>query len=204
MTRPYPPAMRPPPRTLPGLLIALLALLPLLVSCDAVCERPQPAGAAGQPRDAGYAVLKKLLGDEEHVNTLRIVKSVVTFRKASDSTIDLIDDIATVSARGLDDLDTLVALKPAINLDASGQERLGSDILDALRITTARDLITASADEFEISLVLSQIQALRLIGQLLEELRELDPNPKRQAWLAGLAGEYEALYSRAVARLSVR
>ncbi|MGB5474407.1 MAG: hypothetical protein WBQ78_13155 [Gammaproteobacteria bacterium] len=207
MKRTYSTARHPPLRTLPGLAVMALVVLPLLASCDAVCkavcETSQPAGEIGQPRDIGYAVLKKLLDDEQHVKTLRIVKSIITLSKASDPTAELIDDIATVSARGLDDLETLVALRPAINLDTSSQEQLGSDIFNALRVATARELITATGDDFELSLVLSQIQALRLIGQLLKEIQELDPNPKRQAWLAHLASDYETLYSRAVARLSI-
>lgn len=72
-----------------------------------------------------------------------------------------------------------------------------------MRLATAKELITASGEDFEVSLVLSQTQVLHLISQLLSELRELDPNPRRQGWLAELAGEYEKLYSRAVARLAV-
>jgi hypothetical protein len=181
----------------------VLVLLPVLAGCDAVCERCQPVSANGLPRDSGYAVLEKLLGDEAHLDTLRIVKSAVTFTRASDPTVDLIDDIATVSARGLDDLDRLVTLHPVITPEISREERLGSDILDALRVVTAWELLSASGDDFELRLVLSQVQALRLISQLLEELRELDPNPDRQAWLANLASDYEDLYDRAVARLSV-
>lgn len=208
MTVPYPATRRPALYLLSGLVITALVLLPLLTACDAacdaVCARVQPAAAAVEPRDSGYAVLRKLLGDEQHVNTLRIVKSAITFSKSSDRTIDLINDIATTSARGLDDLDALAALRPAINPETAGQERLGSEILDALRLATARELITATGEDFELSLVLSQVQVLRLISQLLGELQELDPNTRRQAWLADLAGNYEKLYGRAVARLSVK
>jgi hypothetical protein len=203
MTRLSAPARHSPRHTLPGLAVTVFVLLPLLAACDAVCERCQPVPADGQPLDSGYAVLKMLLGDEAHLDTLRVVKSAITFTSASDPTVDLVDDIATVSARGLDELDRLVTQAPVINLETSAEERLGSDILDALRVVTAWDLLSASGDDFELTLVLSQVQALRLISQLLEELRELDPNPARQAWLENLASDYEALYDRAVARLSV-
>lgn len=187
--------------------VLLLALLPLTSACDGAsdttCERLCPARTAGQPRDTGYAVLQKLLGDEEHVKTLRIVKSVVTLHKSSAATSALIDDIARVSAAGLADLERLVTLQPAIDPDVSSEERLGNGILDALRVATARDLILASGDEFEVNLVISQTQALRLITQLLKELQAIDPNPRRRSWLDGLAGKYEKLYSRAMARLSV-
>lgn len=207
MTRPYPASRCHALQILSGRVIAALVLLPLLTACDtacdAVCGKFQSAAATVQPRDSGYAVLRKLLGDEKHVNTLRIVKSAITFSKSSERTVTLIDDIATTSARALDEMDALAALKPVINPDTAGREQLGSEILDALRLATARELITATGEDFEISLVLSQVQVLRLISQLLRELQELDPNTRRQAWLADLARDYESLHSRAVARLSV-
>ncbi|HUT40644.1 MAG TPA: hypothetical protein VM011_04815 [Gammaproteobacteria bacterium] len=181
----------------------VIALLPFLISCDSFSERLHPEQTASHPRDAGYRALRTLLSDEQHIKTLRIVKSVVTFQATSDSTIALIDDIATTASSSLAEIDKLATLEPEINFDESAPAQLGSEILDALRVATAWELISASRDDFELNLVLSQTQALRLISQLLKELQKLDPNAKRQVWLAGLDDNYVDLYRRAVARLSV-
>ena len=181
----------------------VLVLLPFLISCDGVSVQPCLEQENSHPRDVGYSVLRKLLSDEKNVEAFRIVKNVITFQTTTDSTNTLIDDIASTSSSSLSDIDKLATLEPVIILDEPNPAQLGREILDALRVATASDLIMASRNDFEVYLILSQTQALRLISQLLKELRELDPNVKRQAWLEDLAVEYEDLYSRAVARLSV-
>ncbi|MEZ5542832.1 MAG: hypothetical protein R3F42_12435 [Pseudomonadota bacterium] len=195
----------PPPRAgaLPGLAVTLLALLPLLCACDSFTAIPQPAPTGNAARDDAYRVLHTLLRDERYIKALRIIKDTITFQASTAATASLIDDIATLSSRSLDQIDKLAALDPAIDLGAATADRFGSKILDALRVATARDLITASREDFEVNLVVSQTQALRVISQLLEELQALDTNHRRQTWLADLAAKYEALYRRAVARLAV-
>lgn len=203
MTRQHAPAMEPRLRIIPALAVMAIALLPLLASCDCFSTHRQTEETAGLPRNAGYRALRTLLGDEQHIKTLRIVKSAVTFQATSDTTTALVNDIATTASGSLAELEKLATLEPAIIFDEPGPAQLGSEILDALRVATAWELISAPRDDFELNLVLSQTQALRLLGQLLRELRALDPNAKRQAWLAGLSENYEELYRRAVARLSV-
>jgi hypothetical protein len=186
-----------------GFAAMVLVLLPFLVSCDGVSVQPCLEQGNSHPRDIGYSVLRKLLSDEQNIKAFRIVKNVITFQTTTDSTNNLIDDIASISSRSLTDIEKLATMEPIIILDKPGPPQFAGEILNALRVATASDLIMASRDDFEVNLILSQTQALRLISQLLKELRELDPNVKRQAWLEDLAVEYEDLYSRAVARLSV-
>lgn len=190
-------------RTMHGFAAMVLVLLPFLVSCDGVSVQPCLEQGNSHPRDIGYSVLRKLLSDEQNIKAFRIVKNVITFQTTTDSTNNLIDDIASISSRSLTDIEKLATMEPIIILDKPGPPQFAGEILNALRVATASDLIMASRDDFEVNLILSQTQALRLISQLLKELRELDPNVKRQAWLEDLAVEYEDLYSRAVARLSV-
>lgn len=191
-------------RSLPGLIVMVLVLMMFLVSCGDSTELPPPDQGNNQSRDAGYRVLKKLLEDEKHLKTLRIVKDVITLGETSRPSVTLIEDIAGTSSRSLEEMDELIKLEPGIMLDKAGPTQLGGKILDALRKSTAKDLITASGDDFEVSLIISQAQVLRLISQLLKELSQLEPNTTRQAWLVDLADRYEDFYQRAVARLVIK
>jgi len=191
-------------RSLLELMVMVLVLLTFLSSCDGLTEQPPSNQGNNQLRDAGYRALKKLLGDEKRLKTFRIVKDVVTIGETSRPSATLIDDIATTSSSSLEEMDKLATLEPRIMLDKPGPTQLGGEILDALRVATAKDLITASGEEFEASLIISQAQVLRMISLLLKELSELDPNTTRQAWLEGLADKYEGFYQRAIARLMIK
>jgi hypothetical protein len=182
-----------------GLCVFVSALF--LVSCDKPDTRTAPLPEQAQARDAGYRVLRKLLGDEQHLKALRLAKMVVTLQTISEPTGQLIDDIAAASSTSYDRLEQMAALEPGIRFDTSCSTILEHAVLDPLRLATAKDLVTVPGDKFEISLLVSQVQALRMISQLVMELRDLDPNAHRQAWLDKLAAEYKALYKRAIARL---
>jgi hypothetical protein len=175
--------------------------------CLVSCQPPDSPAAAvpeqAQARDAGYSVLRKLLGDEQHLRVLRLAKMVVSLRAISGPTRKLIDDITDAAAGDSDRLDRVAALEPRIRFDASCSTLLDRAMLDPMRLATAKELVMAPGDEFEIRLVVSQVQALRMISQLVGELGDLDPNAQRQAWLGELSARYEALYKRAVSRLSL-
>jgi hypothetical protein len=183
--------------------IAILIFSPFLVSCDDSGHNPTPVQESDQARSIGYSLLRKLLRDEQYIKAIRLAKSVFTFRALADPTKTLIDDIAARSSEKLTELDRLATLEPAITFGESCPAMLDQAMLNALRVTTAKDLVLASKDDFEVNLVVSQIQALRMISHLLTELRDIDPNAERQAWLERLSTDYEALYRRAVARLSL-
>ncbi len=195
--------MRPALPACTGSRLLVIVLSMLLAACGQPHEHAVPVQGQVPARDAGYSVLRKMLGDEQHLKTLRVAKSVVTLNNVSDPTRRLIDDIAAASSTGLDRLDGIAALKPRISFDSSCSSMLDRAMLDPMRLSTAKDLLMASGDEFEIRLVVSQVQALRMISELAGELRDLDPNVQRQVWLQELSGQYAALYKRAVASLSL-
>jgi hypothetical protein len=186
-----------------GMLAAVLASLVWLAACDSTGEHQAHSRKADQGRDAGYEILRTLLADERHIETLRLLKTVVNLRNTTDPTNLLIDDIAAASAANLEQIEQLAGLEPPVILGESRPDQIDQAVIDTLRMTTARNLVLASRDDFELMLVVSQVQALRLISQLSGELRNIDPNTRRQTWLEGLAVQYEDLYQRAVARLSL-
>jgi len=152
--------------------------------------------------DSGYSVLMLFLQDEQHLTTIRRVKTVITFEGISDKSTKLIDDIADTSEQALDELEKFAAMKPVIKIEKFSAESIGKATLDSLRIATAKEFLLGT-DDFEKSLLLSQSQILRVISHLSKELEEKETNAKRKAWLSKLALRYENYYQEVVARITI-
>ena len=154
------------------------------------------------PVDAGYSALKLFLGDEQHLTTIRWVKTIITFDGISDHSKQLIDVIADSSEQALDDLEQLAMLKPAIVFEEFPDESIGKATLDSLRIGTAKEFLLYT-DDFEKSLLISQSQILPVIIHLARQLAEKETSSKRKAWLERLASRYEQFYQQVYAQLSI-
>ncbi len=150
----------------------------------------------------GYSALRLFLADEQHLTTIRRVKTVITLEGVSKTTKKLIDEIADSSERALEELDGLAPAKPAIVFHEFDDDFIGKATLDSMRYATAKDFLF-DGDDFEKNLLVSQAQVLRLISHLAGQLEKEEANPKRKAWLNKLSLRYEAYYQRVFARISV-
>ena len=152
--------------------------------------------------DAGYSALKLFLEDEQHLTTIRWVKTIITFDGISDRSKQLIDEITDSSEQALVDLEQLAMLKPAIVFEEFPDESIGKATLDSLRMETAREFLIHT-DDFEKSLLISQSQILPVIIHLARQLEEKETSSKRKAWLHKLAIRYEHYYQQVYARIGV-
>ena len=152
--------------------------------------------------DAGYSALKLFLEDEQHLTTIRWVKTIITFDGISDRSKQLIDEITDSSEQALVDLEQLAMLKPAIVFEEFPDESIGKATLDSLRMETAREFLIHT-DDFEKSLLISQSQILPVIIHLARQLEEKETSSKRKAWLNKLAIRYEHYYQQVYARIGV-
>ncbi|MGD8933914.1 MAG: hypothetical protein PVF35_03985 [Gammaproteobacteria bacterium] len=150
----------------------------------------------------GYSVLKLFLEDEQHLTTIRRVKTVISFEGISANSTRLVDEIADTSEKALAELDKLAAASPAIVFEQFPEDSIGKATLDSLRMTTAKEFLL-DADEFEKNLLLSQSQILRVISHLAKQLEEKETSDKRKSWLARLAERYESYYQQVYALLLV-
>ena len=152
--------------------------------------------------EAGYSALKLFLEDEQHLTTIRRIKTVITFSGVSDKTAKLIDQIADTSDQALEELDKLATSKPALEFKDFDDDSIGKATHDSMRYTTAREFLFDS-DDFEKSLLLSQSQILPVISHLARQLEQNETNAKRKAWLNKLADRYEDYYRKVYARISI-
>ena len=179
------------------LILASVLALPALYINSATAGDEQPI-----PVDAGYSALKLFLEDEQHLTTIRWVKTIITFDGISDRSKKLVDEIADSSEQALEDLEQLALLKPAIVFEEFADESIGKATLDSLRMETAREFLLYT-DDFEKSLLVSQSQILPVISHLARQLEEKEINNERKAWLQKLASRYENYYQQIYARIGV-
>ena len=183
--------------------ITLLMLILAIAACDGRDEVPiQHADSTIQSLNAGYGILHATLSDEHHLKTIRLAKAIVTFKSISEPTRLVIDNIAQTSSAALDELDKLASLSPEIMLEENNEGQIERATRDALRITTVKELFT-SKEDFEVILLISQLQALRIVSHLANELHEIEENASRKAWLATISDQFEKLYLRVLSRLKI-
>ena len=183
--------------------ITLLMLILAIAACDGRDEVPvRHTDSTIQSLNAGYGILHSTLSDEHHLKTIRLAKTIVTFKSISAPTSRIIDDIAQTSSAALDELDKLASLSPEIMLEENNEGQIERATRDALRITTAKELFT-SKEDFEVILLISQLQALRIVSHLAIELHEIEENASRKVWLATISDQFEKLYLRVLSRLKI-
>ncbi len=158
--------------------------------------------AFGAGVNPGYSVLKLFLEDEQHLTTIRRVKTVISFEGISDSSTRLVDEIADASEQALAELENLATASPAIVFEQFPEDSIGKATLDSLRMTTAKEFLL-NTDEFEKNLLLSQSQILRVISHLAKQLEQKESSDKRKIWLGKLAVRYENYYQQVSALLLV-
>ena len=150
----------------------------------------------------GYSALKLFLEDEQYLTLIRRTKSVLTFSSISEPSRKLIDEIADASEKALDELERMTAYSPHITIEDISEHTIAKATLDSMRLETAKEFLV-SGEEFEKSLLVSQMQVLRVISHLAKQLEQNEANAKRKVWLKQLAAQYEKYYKQVFARLSV-
>lgn len=149
---------------------------------------------ASQNITAGYSALKLFLKDEQYLTVIRRTKMVITFSGISKKSVTLIDNIADTSEQSLTELEKLSRVKPALIFKEFSDETIAKATLDAMRMTTAKELLLQ--ENFEKNLLISQLKVLRVISHLADQLAEKENNQQRKIWLSKLAKKYENYYQQ--------
>jgi hypothetical protein len=133
-------------------------------------------------------LLYQLLDEEKDVSKLRFIKSERPDVK------QLINTISAASARGAKVLEGFAKSDASINLKGEnlppGEVAARSSIAD----TKKKELLGRSGEKFELTLLLSQAEALNYGWHLAEVTARNEAQPERARQLAGMGGEMEGLY----------
>ena len=185
------------------IILPLLALLLLaaggLTGCQAPRGRsPVEVGAAPTRRNNCYSLLHQLLADEKNVSLLLFIK------REQDDVEKLVDKISANAAVAAKLLEEFARHDPAIRLEDFRLPPGELATREAIAATKQKELLGQSGAEFELSLLLTQTEALNYGWHLAKVASENEAQPGRARALAGVSKDLEHLYHEAFALLLSR
>jgi hypothetical protein len=173
----------------------------LLAACVLTgCQSPKAmqssgGGAPQSTRNNSYSLLHQLLDDEKDVSLLHFIKSEHPDVK------NLIKRIATTSATGAALLEKFAKDDPAIKLDDISLPPGEVVTRDAIASTKEKELLSQTGDKFELTLLLTQTEALSYGWHLAVVASIYEPNPDRARALVGIGVDMDNLYHEVFALL---
>lgn len=171
----------------------ILPLLTVMAACVLTgCQSPKArppveSGAAQSTRNNCYSLLHQLLNDQKNVSVLRFIKREQVDVK------NLVKKIAVNSATGAKLLEEFAKDDPSISLDDIRLPPGEAATRDAIASTKKKELLGQHGDEFELSLLLTQLQALSYASHLAKVAGENETQPDRARALAGVSEDMENL-----------
>jgi hypothetical protein len=146
-------------------------------------------------RNNCYSLLHQLLNEQKDVSLLRFIKVEHADVK------ELTKKIAAASRAGAKLLEEFARSDPSIRLDdirlPSGEVRTR----EAIAATKKGDLLSQKGDEMDLTLLLSQTEALSYASHLAQVAAECELDSDRARALEGLREDMEKLYQEAFALL---
>ena len=182
------------------IILPLLTVM-LLAACVLMgCQSPKPyypAGSSAAPttRNNCYSLLHQLLDEQKDVSMLRFIKPQHTDVK------NLVKRIATTSGTGAKLLEEFAKDDPSISLDDIRLPPGELATRDAIASTKQKELLGQTGDTFELTLLLTQTEALSYAWHLAKVAGENEPQPDRARALAGVSKDMENFYHEVFALL---
>ena len=169
------------------LLTAMLSVACVLTGCQSP-KAKSPSRSSASTRNNCYSLLHQLLDDEKDVSMLRFIKPEHADVK------NLVKRIATTSGTGATLLEKFARDDPSIRLDDIRLPPGELATRDAIASTKQKELLGQTGDTFELTLLLTQIEALSYASHLAKVAGENELQPDRARALAGLSEDMQNLY----------
>jgi hypothetical protein len=173
---------------------AMLSVACVLTGCQSP-KAKSPSGSSASTRNNCYSLLHQLLDDEKDVSLLRFIKPEHADVK------NLVKRIATASGTGARLLEEFAKDDPSIRLDDIRLPPGELATRDAIASTKQKELLGQTGDTFELTLLLTQTEALSYAWQLAKVAGENEPQPDRARALAGVSKDMENFYHEVFALL---
>ena len=183
-------------KIIPALLTLVLLAAAVLTGCQSPkAGPPGGSGAAQAARNNCYSLLHQLLDDQKHVSLLRLIK------REQDDVKSLVKKIAAVSGAGSKLLEEFARHDPSITLDDLRLPSGEAATREAIASTKKKELLSQSGEEFELSLLLTQTEALSYASHLAKVASENESQPERARAVAGVSADMKNLYQEVFALL---
>jgi len=171
------------------LLATLLSVACLLIGCQSPkALAPSGRSTAGTTRNNCCSLLHQLLDEQKDVSLLRFIK------REHPDVKNLVKKIAANSAAGAKLLEELAKHDPSLQLDDIRLPAGEAATREAIASTKKKELLGQTGNEFELTLLLTQTEALSYAWHLAKVAGENEPQPDRARVLAGVSQDMENLY----------
>jgi len=182
------------------IVLALFTAIFLVAGILTGCQSPKAASpvesdAAQATRNNCYSLLHQLLDEQKDVSMLRFIKSEQVDLKK------LVNQIATTSGAGAKLLEKFARDDPSISLTDFRLPPGETGTRDAIAATKQKELLGQSGEKFEMTLLLTQTEALSYGWHLAQVAAACEPQADRARALTGLSGDMQNLYHAVFARL---
>ena len=185
-----------PLRTSPMILKGRLTLRLMIVAFVytlAGCQSPEikpirVGGGKDSIRNNCYGLLYQLLNEQKDVSLLRFIK------REHPDVKELVKRIASTSGAGAKLLSEFAKQDRSIDLNDLRLPPGEVATRDAIGKTRKKELLGQSGDRFELSLLLTQIEALSYAGHLAKIASQNEPQPDRAQGVARMSVELLSLY----------
>ena len=148
------------------LFVAMLLVACVLTGCQSPkAESTSGSTAAQATRNNCYSLLHQLLEEQKDVSVLRFIKSEHSDVK------NLIKKIAAASGAGSQMLEEFAKHDPSLHLNDIQLPPGEESTRDAIASTKKKELLGQTGDEFELTLLLTQTEALNYAWHLGEGCR---------------------------------
>jgi hypothetical protein len=190
-------------KTIRPLLAAMLSAACVVTTAACVltgCQPPKSGSALGvssapSTRNNCYSLLHQLLDEQKDISMLRFIK-----REHSDVK-NLINRIAASSGAGSELLEDFARQDPSLRLDDIRLPPGETATRAAIASTERKELLGQTGDKFELTLLLTQTEALSYGWHLAKVASENEPQPNRARALAGMSEDLKKLYHEEFAML---
>lgn len=176
----------------------ILVLLLAMSACAPTKTRPPPSGDA--PRNSvseGYALLYELVSKQSGLDKALVMGGMGTDGKA------LIREIAEASKSAAAKIEAFAKADASLDLKHTALPEVEVRARSATESAATKHLLFAGK-EFELRLLVTQADATEYGRMLAKELREVDQDRERRAWLKEFSAQYGKLRDRVEGRLTVR
>jgi CheY-like chemotaxis protein len=173
----------------PTWLALMLSAAWVLTGCQSPKAGPSAGGGVEQAtRNNSYSLLHQLLDEQKDVSLLRFIK-----REHSDVR-NLVKKIAAASGAGSKLLEEFARHDPSVILDDIQLPPGEIAAREGIAATKKKELLGQTGDAFELTLLLTQTEALSYAWHLAEVTGKNEPQPERARALAGVSEDMKDLY----------
>jgi hypothetical protein len=181
-------------RIIPLLHAAMFSVACVLTGCQSPMARP----GAHSTRNNCCSLLHQLLDEQKDVSILRFFKSENPQLK------NLTKKIAAASGAGAALLEEFAKRDPSLTLNDLRLPAGEVKTRDAIAATKKKELLSRTDGEFELTLLLTQTEALSYGWHLAEVAAENDSQPERARALLALGNELQNLYQEVYSLLLLK